>query len=78
MENNYKNQSHFAAKNISQKLKKLSKSEAMLGEFTSSVFLSNQSYIIGYLNCIIHSLMNTIELYTMWLKISDTHQKLFI
>lgn len=60
MKNSYDNQSHFACKDISQNLKKFSKEEAIIGEFTSAVFLSNQNYIIGYLNVIIHSLMDAV------------------
>lgn len=57
---NYKKQCEFSNQGNSSKLKKFSDEEAMIGEFTSVIFLSNQNYIIGYLNTIIHSLMNSL------------------
>ena len=54
--NNYDNQIEFSNREIHNELKKFSEEEAIVGQFSSSVFKTNETYLIKYLNMLIHGI----------------------
>ena len=61
MQNNYESQSTLGKSKVSSDFKIYSEREAMTGQFMAVMFSNSETYLIGYLNQLIHGVTSALK-----------------
>ena len=61
MQNNYESQSTLGKSKISADFKIYSEREAMVGQFMAVMFSNSETYLVGYLNELIHGITSALK-----------------
>ena len=74
MENNYGFQQKIAKYDLPKQMQWYQKNESTVGVFTSVLFQNTESYIISYLNILIHTLLETTRYFNEIIHIENRYK----